>query len=75
MSVSVRRDCVAQHKKTLTIVAAITQQPLKTEQILQGGDDENLPYPCQHQCRDGIIDHRHVVDGQQLLAYSLGDGV
>ncbi|MNW09717.1 hypothetical protein D3C71_2067810 [compost metagenome] len=42
---------------------------------MRGGDDENLANAGQHQHRDRIVDHRLVVDRQQLLGYTQGNGV
>jgi len=39
------------------------------------GDDENVAYAGEHQYRDGIVDHRLVENGEQLLAHAFGDGV
>ena len=30
---------------------------------------------CQHQCTNGIVHHRLVIDGEQLLAHPLGYGI
>jgi hypothetical protein len=43
------------------------QQAFKRWKILGRGDDQNLTRPRQHQRRERIIDHRLVVDRQQLL--------
>src|SRR5918996_6466247 len=44
------------------------KQLLKPGQILGCGDDQNVSNSGQHQSGDRVVDHRLVVDGQQLLA-------
>jgi hypothetical protein len=56
-------------------LTAITQQLFKTGGILRCTDDQDIADPCQHQGAERVIDHRLVIDGQQLLADSHGDGV
>jgi len=46
----------------------IAQQLLKTRQIARRADNQNLAYACQHQRAKRVVDHRLVVDRQQLLA-------
>ena len=58
-----------------TIVGAVTKEPLETGQVERGGYDEYLTDTCQHQYTDGVIHHRFVIDGHQLFADSLGDGI
>ena len=55
------------------IVGAVAQQAAEARQVVRRRDDEDLPDAGQHQHADGIIDHRLVVDGQQLLADAFGD--
>ena len=57
------------------IVGAISEEPFEAGEVVWGGDDEYVPDSRQHQCADGVIDHRFVVDGQKLLAYAFGDGI
>ena len=38
-------------------------------------DDQHLPDSRQHQRAERVVDHWFVVNGQQLLAYGLGDRV
>ena len=40
-----------------------------------GRDNQNLPDPRQHQGAEGVINHWFVVDGQELFAHCLGDGM
>ena len=56
-------------------IAAVTQQLAEVWQILRRGDDQHLADTGQHQHRQGVIDHRLVVDGQQLLGHAPGNGV
>ena len=52
-----------------SVVRTIAQQTTESRQILRGRDHENLPNPRTHQYRNRIVDHRLVVNGQQLLAH------
>ena len=61
--------------ETDAIVGAVAQQPPESRQVVGRGDDEDLADPGHHQDRDRIIDHRLVIDGDQLLRDALGDGV
>ena len=53
----------------------VLQQRLEPRTIFRRRDDEDVPDPRQHQHRQGVVDHRLVVDGEELLAHHLGDGV
>lgn len=57
------------------IVGAVAQQAPEARQILRRGDDEDVPDPRQHQRADRIVDHRLVVDRQQLFADALGNRI
>ena len=46
---------------------AIAEQVFKRRTVFRRGDDQNFAYPRQHQSRQRIIDHRLVIDRQQLL--------
>ena len=48
-------------------LGAIAEQPLEVRQILRRRDDQHLAYAGQHQGRQRVIDHRLVVDRQELL--------
>ncbi len=54
---------------------AITQQPAEAVLVVGRRDDQDLPNPCQHERGQGVVDHRLVVDGHQLLADRLGERV
>ena len=51
---------------------AVAQQGLESLAVLWSRDDEDLPYPRQHEGRQRIVDHRLVVDRQELLADGQG---
>ena len=57
------------------VVGAVAQEALEARQVLRGADDQDVPDTRQHQHADGVVDHRLVVDGQQLFADALGDRV
>jgi hypothetical protein len=50
-------------------LAAITEQLLKARGVLRGGDDEDVFDARQHEGGKRVVDHRFVVDRQQLLGY------
>ena len=58
-----------------TELRAIAQKLLEIGQVVRGGNDQDVPDIRQHQGGQGIIDHRLVVDGQQLLADNPGKGM
>lgn len=39
---------------------------------MRGTDEQNLADPCQHQHRQGIIDHGLVIDRHELFAHNPG---
>ena len=47
--------------------AAVAQQLLEARRVLRRGDDQDIAYPGQHQRGQRIVDHRLVVDRQQLF--------
>src|SRR5450830_106884 len=55
--------------------AAIAQQLLETWRILWRRDNQNLAYASQHQGAERIINHRLVINWQQLLGHCHGDGI
>ena len=57
------------------VVGAVAQEAFEAGEVVGGGDDEDVADTREHQGRDGVIDHRLVVDGEQLFADALGDGV
>ena len=56
-------------------IAAVAQQAAEAWQVGRRGDDQDVADACLHQHADGIVDHRLVIDGHQLLADSLRDGI
>lgn len=56
-------------------LAAITEQALEAGQVGGGRDDQDIANPRQHQHRQGVVDHRLIVERQQLLRAAHGDGV
>ena len=56
-------------------LAAITQQVAILRQVLRGGNNQDFTDAGQHQDRDRVIDHRFVIDRQQLFGNTKGDGV
>ena len=53
----------------------IAEELFETWQVGRCADDEYLPDPRKHERRQGIVDHRLVVDGEQLLAHRARDGI
>ena len=47
---------------------AVAQQPLEVREVGGGGDEQDVPDPGEHEGRQRVVDHRLVVDRQQLLA-------
>ena len=58
-----------------TIIGTVPQQPLESRQVMRRGDDEDIPDSGHHQHGDRIVDHRLIVDGQELLGDSFRDGI
>ena len=53
----------------------VAEQPDELLLVVRRGDDQDVPDPGQHQRRDRVVDHRLVVDRQQLLADAAGERV
>ncbi len=49
-------------------VGPVAEHPLHQGRVLGRGDDQHLADPGQHQGRNRVVDHRLVVDGQELFA-------
>jgi hypothetical protein len=58
----------------LPLISVAKQLPVK-RQILGGGNYQNLTDAGQHKGCKGIIHHRLVVNGENLLTYDLRDGI
>ena len=56
-------------------LAAVAQQALVAADVLGGRDQQDLADAGQHQRGQRVVDHRLVVDRQQLLADRPGDRV
>ena len=50
------------------VVGAVPEQAPEAREVLRRADDQDVADPRQHQRADGVIDHRLVVDRQQLFA-------
>ena len=53
----------------------VAQQLAEARQIVRRRDDEDLADPRQHQRRQRVVDHRLVVDRQELLRHHRGERV
>ena len=53
----------------------ITQQLLKTGQVIRSGNDQDLVDARHHQGTERVVDHGLIIDGHQLLADGQGDRV
>ena len=53
---------------------AVAKKALERWGVFWGGDDQDVPDPCDHQSGQRMVDHRLVVDRHQLLADRLGQG-
>src|SRR5262245_11724903 len=56
-------------------VAAVAEKLPEARRVIGRRYDQNLPYPRQHQRAERVVDHRLVIDGQQLFRNCLGDRV
>ena len=56
-------------------LAAVAEQLLEARGVLRGGDDQDVLDAGQQQRGQRIVDHRLVVDRQQLLGYRQGGGM
>ena len=52
---------------------SVGQEAQKIAGIPAAGDDQNLLYPGIHKGLDGIVDHRPVIDRQQMFVSDLGE--
>src|SRR3546814_15735519 len=55
-------------------LTAITQEVLKGRRVVRRGDDQDLANTRQHQRGQRTVDHRLVIKGAELFAYTFGDG-
>ena len=56
-------------------LTAVPQQAAILRQVLRCGDHQDFLDAGQHQDRDRVVDHRFVVDRQQLFGHAQGDRV
>ena len=53
----------------------VAEQPPEAGQVVRGADQQDLPDAGEHQRRQRVVDHRLVVDREQLLRHRPGDRV
>ncbi len=53
-----------------SIVGAVAEEAFEAWEVLWGGDDEDVTDSGKHQGGDGVVDHRLVEYGEELLANS-----
>ena len=58
-----------------SVITAVAQQTLESRQVERCGDYKDVADAGKHQHTDGIIYHRLVVDGHELLADAFGDWI
>ena len=56
-------------------LAAVPEQAAELLLVLGGGDDGDLAEAGEHQDRQRVVDHRLVVERQELLGERVGDGI
>jgi hypothetical protein len=56
-----------------TPLRAVPEQPDELVLVMGCGDDEDVPEAGQHEHRQRVVDHRLVVDREQLLAHRAGN--
>src|SRR5207244_10630117 len=54
---------------------SVAEQPLESVLVLRGRDDQNPRDAREHQGGEGIVDHRLVVDRDQLCTDGVGERV
>jgi hypothetical protein len=57
------------------VLRAVTEQAAELRQVLRGGDQQQVADAGEQQGRQRIVDHRLVVDGEELLRGGEGGGV
>ena len=57
------------------ILRSVAEQPLETRRVERRRDDQDVGDPRQHQRGQRVIDHRLVIDRDELLGHPGGDGV
>ena len=56
-------------------MAAVAEQPPESVDVRRRRDDQDLPDPRQHQRGQRVVDHRLVVNRQELLGHNQGERV
>ncbi|CWP75989.1 Uncharacterised protein [Neisseria meningitidis] len=56
-------------------IAAVAKQAFERGVVFRRGNHQNIADSRQHQNRQGVINHRFVVHGQELFGYAARDGV
>ena len=56
-------------------IGPVAQQALESREVRGGRDQQDVADPGQHQHRNGVVDHRLVVNREELFAHALGDGI
>src|SRR5271170_2363231 len=54
---------------------SVTEETAEQGLVLRRRNDENVSYPRHHQRRQRVVDHRFVVDRQQLLGEGYGERI
>jgi len=62
-------DCDCRIVRLNAMLAAIAEQTLKQREVVRRGDKQDRPQPRQHQRGERVVDHRLIIDGQQLFTY------
>ena len=57
------------------VARAVAEEPPVERQVVGGGDEHDLADAGEHQRRERVVDHRLVVDRQQLLGDDAGHRV
>jgi hypothetical protein len=69
------RACLHRILKVDPPLATVAQQLLEARLALRRGNDQDVLNPRQHQGGQGVVDHRLVVDRQQLLGHRERRGI
>ena len=56
-------------------IRTVPEQPLETRKVVGRGDDEDIPDARQQKHGHRIVDHRLVINRQELLGHSLRDRI
>src|SRR5467141_2619974 len=53
-------------------IPTVSEQPQKVSSVFSAGHEKDFLYPRIHKRLDGVIDHRLVIDGKQMLVCHSG---